>query len=103
MTKRPKAPAKTAEQVATERRLQVGLDKEIEEQEERFKSLARNRLGRQSLLSGAPRTPELAATAAGRGGGASLIRGIGGDTGRATPSTRAPTPRTIRTIRTAGK
>ncbi len=62
MTSQPKAPAKTAEQEAAERRTRSLLDKEIEESEGRFKALARGKLGRVSLLSGASATPEGAAT-----------------------------------------
>lgn len=66
---KPKAPAKTAEQVATEVRTRSLLDKEIEEEEDRFKVLASGRLGRKALLSGAPRSAREAASGATRGGG----------------------------------
>lgn len=61
----PRRPAKTAEQVALEKRQQTALDKEIEEQEERLGLFKRRSLGKASLLSGAART---ATEAAGRPG-----------------------------------
>lgn len=51
--KSPKAPKKTAEEVAVERRQTMLLDKEIEEEETRFKQLAGGKLGKKSLLAGA--------------------------------------------------
>ena len=53
------------------------LDKEIEEQEDRFRALSRGKLGRASLLAGAPRTR---GEAAGRGGmgGATTAGGFSG-------------------------
>jgi len=81
MVKRPRAPAKTAEQEAIEIRQRKALDKEIEEEEDRFKLLARGKLGRASLLSGAPRTVEEAAGGGGRGGRSgpsSLLPGLPG-------------------------
>jgi len=94
----PKRPAKTAEEKALEVRQRSLLDKEIEESEERFKMLARGKLGRASLLSGAAVTPATAAGAATRGGGGgagSLIGAAGrgttsGATSRATSGSRAP-------------
>lgn len=77
----PKAPVKTQQEKAIEVRQQKQLSKEIEESEERFAALARGKLGRSSLLSGAATT---AAQAAGgtRGGGSrtagSLLGGSGG-------------------------
>ena len=62
--KKPKAPQKTAQEVAVERRQSIMLDKEIEEQEDRFRALSRGKIGKASLLGGAPRTR---AEAAGRG------------------------------------
>jgi len=59
--KAPKAPKKTQEQVATERRQQFMLDEEIDETEGRLKAVARGKLGKASLL----------ASGAGRRGGAS--------------------------------
>ena len=59
--KSPKAPKKTQEQVATERRQQFMLDEEIDETEGRLKAVARGKLGKASLL----------ASGAGRRGGAS--------------------------------
>lgn len=52
--KRPKAPKPTAQQLAVERRQSMALDKEIEEQEERQRALARGQLGTRSLLGGVP-------------------------------------------------
>lgn len=52
---KPKKDKKTAEELALERNQRSLLDKEIETNEERFKLLARGKLGRQSLLSGGPR------------------------------------------------
>jgi len=43
--------AKTAEEIALERRQRSMLDEEIEESEERFKAMARGQKGRGSLLS----------------------------------------------------
>ena len=70
--KKPKAPKKTAQEVAVERRQTIMLDKEIEEQEDRFRALSRGKLGRASLLAGAPRTR---GEAAGRGGTRSTTAG----------------------------
>ena len=75
--KKPKKPKPTAQEVAATQRQQVALDKEIEEQEGRFKALARGKLGSASLLGGAPRTRGQAASGA-RGG----ARGAGGSAGR---------------------
>lgn len=60
--KRPKAPKPTAQQLAVERRQSMALDKEIEEQEERQRALARGQLGTRSLLGGVPRTARERAT-----------------------------------------
>jgi hypothetical protein len=81
--KKPKAPKKTAQEVAVERRQTIMLDKEIEEQEDRFRALSRGKRGSISLLGGAPRTREEAASrgrAAGLGGsaGRSLVGGMMG-------------------------
>jgi len=76
--KSPKAPKPSAQEVAIERRQQVALDKEIEEQEDRLRAATRNRLGTKSLLGGAPRSR---AESAGGGAGASPARtmlGMGG-------------------------
>jgi hypothetical protein len=96
---KPKAPKKTQEQVAGERRTQSLLDKEIEESEEKFKALARKKLGRQSLLSGAPRNITEAASGS-RGGGASgagsLLSGPGGggsSSGSSRSASRTPSVR----------
>jgi hypothetical protein len=84
--KKPKAPKKTAQEVAVERRQTIMLDKEIEEQEDRFRALARGKRGTVSLLGGAPRTREEAASrgrSAGLGGsaGRSLVGGMMGGMG----------------------
>lgn len=68
MAPKPKRPAKTAEEKALEKRQQIALDKEIEEQEERLSMFTRKSLGRASLLSGAPKTPQQAAGRATAGG-----------------------------------
>ena len=73
--KKPKAPKPTAQEVAVERRQTIMLDKEIEEQEDRFRALARGKRGTVSLLGGAPRSRE---EAAGRG----RTAGLGGSAGR---------------------
>ena len=52
--KAPKAPKPTAQQLAVERRQAAALDEEIREQEERFKAMARGKLGAKSLLGGVP-------------------------------------------------
>lgn len=68
---------KTAEEQALEKRQRSLLDKEIEKSEERFAALARGKLGRVSLLSGAPQTVEEAARGVPRGGaGAGSLLGV---------------------------
>jgi len=74
--KKPKKPKPTAQEVAVTQRQQVALDKEIEEQEGRFKALARGKLGSASLLGGAPRNRAESA------GGARGAKGAGGSAGR---------------------
>ena len=81
--KKPKAPKKTAQEVAVERRQQIMLDKEIEEQEDRFRALSRGKMGKASLLGGAPRTRAEAAGGrspamggAATGGRTSMVGGI---------------------------
>jgi hypothetical protein len=78
--RKPKAPKKSAQEVAVERRQQIMLDKEIEEQEDRFRAMSRGKLGKASLLGGAPRTRAEAAgrgaTAGGTGGRTSMVGGI---------------------------
>jgi hypothetical protein len=80
--RKPKAPKKSAQEVAVERRQQIMLDKEIEEQEDRFRAMSRGKLGKASLLGGAPRTrAEAAGRGATAGGGAtggrtSMVGGI---------------------------
>ncbi len=75
---KPKKAKKTAEQEATEIRTRSLLDKEIGEEEDRFKLLAMGKLGRSSLLSGAPRNIQEAAggvSRGGAGGAGSLLTG----------------------------
>lgn len=90
--KKPKAPKPTAQERAVEMRQQRALDEEIAEQEQRFKALARGKLGTASLLGGAPRTRQEAAmgrrgaggaAVAGRSliGGRGAMRGAGGQPG----------------------
>ena len=81
--RKPKAPKKTAQEVAVERRQQIMLDKEIEEQEDRFRALSRGKMGKASLLGGAPRTRAEAAGGrspamggAATGGRSSMVGGI---------------------------
>ena len=80
--KKPKAPKKTAQEVAVERRQTIMLDKEIEEQEDRFRAMSRGKLGRSSLLAGAPRTRgEAAGRGATAGGRTSMVGGMSGGYG----------------------
>ena len=78
--RKPKAPKKSAQEVAVERRQQILLDKEIEEQEDRLRVASRAKLGKASLLGGAPRTRAEAAgrgaTAKTTGGRTSMVGGI---------------------------
>ncbi len=76
--KSPKAPKPTAQQIAVERRQAVALDEEIREQEERFRAMARGKLGIKSLLGGVPSSR--AEAAGGRAGGstARTMLGMGG-------------------------
>ena len=77
--KSPKAPKPTAQQIAVERRQAAALDEEIREQEERFRAMARGKLGTKSLLGGVPRTrAEAAGTGAGRAAPARTMLGMGG-------------------------
>ena len=78
--KKPKAPEKTAEQLALEKRQQIALDKETEENERRLKQMARGTLGAESLLSGAQPTQQKVVSrgGGGGGGGGSLLSGAGG-------------------------
>lgn len=62
---KPKRPEKTAEEKAIETRQSMLLDEEIAESEEKLKAIAKGKLGRKSLLKGAPTTRGKAAT---RGG-----------------------------------
>ncbi len=81
--KKPKKPGKTPEQIANEVRIRRELDEVKEEEEERQAAIARGKLGRSSMLSGAPRT---IAESAGRpkqgggGGAGSLLSGVRGAT-----------------------
>ena len=90
--KKPKAPKPTAQEKAVEMRQQRALDEEIAEQEDRFRALARGKLGTASLLGGAPRSRQEAAmgrkgaggaAVAGRSliGGRGATRGAGGQQG----------------------
>ena len=76
--KKPKAPEPSAQELAVGQRQQRALDKEVEEQEQRFKALARGKLGSASLLGGAPRSRAEAATGArgAKGAGASAGRSM---------------------------
>lgn len=84
--KTPKAPKKQAQEIALERRQTMMLDEEIEEQEARFKAMARGKLGQASLLGGAPRNRAESAgggrasgsSGAGARSGGSLVGGIPG-------------------------
>ena len=79
--KSPKAPKPTAQQIAVERRQAQALDEEIREQEERFRAMARGKLGTRSLLGGVPRTrAEAAGTGAGRAAPARTMLDVGGVT-----------------------
>ena len=82
--KSPKAPKPTAQQIAVERRQAAALDEEIREQEERFRAMARGKLGTKSLLGGVPRSrAEAAGTGAGRAAPARTMLGMGGMGGAA--------------------
>ena len=82
--KKPKAPKPTAQEVAVTQRQQRALDEEIGEQEQRFKALARGKLGAASLLGGAPRSRTEAAMGgraskgAAAGAGRSMLGGLAG-------------------------
>ena len=83
--KSPKAPKPTAQQIAVERRQAAALDEEIREQEERFKALARGKLGTKSLLGGVPRSRQAAATGGGRATPARTFLGGGGGVSPSAP------------------
>jgi hypothetical protein len=91
--KAPKAPKPTAQQIAVERRQAAALDEEIREQEERFRAMARGKLGTKSLLGGVPRTRAEAAGGAGRAAPARTMLGMGGIGGVA-PRRAGSAPRT---------
>ena len=82
--KKPKAPKPSAQELAVGQRQQRALDEEIGEQEQRFKALARGKLGSSSLLGGAPRTRTEAAMGgraskgAAAGAGRSMLGGLAG-------------------------
>ena len=60
--KKTKKPQPSAQELAVTMRQTAALDKEVEEQEERLKAMARKKLGSVSLLGGAPRSRAEAAT-----------------------------------------
>ena len=82
--KKPKAPKPSAQELAVGQRQQRALDQEIGEQEQRFKALARGKLGSSSLLGGAPRSRTEAAMGgraskgAAAGAGRSMLGGLAG-------------------------
>jgi len=82
--KKPKAPKPSAQEVAMDIRQKRALDEEIGEQEQRFKALARGKLGSASLLGGAPRSRTEAAMGgraskgASAGAGRSMLGGLAG-------------------------
>ncbi len=86
--KKPKKPGKTAEQIANETRIRSQLDEEIREEEEREASIARGKLGRGSMLSGAPRTIAELAGRPNRGGGGGAGSLLSGVNRAATPKAR---------------
>ena len=88
--KRPKAPKPTAQQLAVERRQAQALDEEIREQEERFRAMARGKLGTKSLLGGVPRSR--AEAAGGRAGAAPARTMLGMGGGAAGPRPAGGTP-----------
>jgi hypothetical protein len=88
--KAPKAPKPTAQQIAVERRQAAALDEEIREQEERFRAMARGKLGTKSLLGGVPRSR--AEAAGGRAGAAPARTMLGMGGGAAGPRRGGGTP-----------
>ncbi len=58
MGSKAKKPKKTSEEKARERYQAIELDQQIAESEQKFKALARNKLGAQSLLGGAVDAPK---------------------------------------------
>ena len=85
--KSPKAPKPTAQQIAVERRQAAALDEEIAEQEERFRAMARGKLGTKSLLGGVPRSRTEAAGGRTGAAPARTMLGMGGMGGAATRRT----------------
>lgn len=57
MVSKAKKPRKSSEERARERYQKIELDQQIAESEQKFKALARNKLGAQSLLGGAVSAP----------------------------------------------
>lgn len=91
--KKAEKPEKTAEEMALEKRQRSMLDKEIGEQEELLKALARGRLGKKSLLKGAGAGPERKQ----RGGSILGSSGGGGGSGGGTRSSSAGANRSTMT------
>lgn len=58
MAKKAKKPKKSSEEKARERYQAIELDQQIADSERKFKALARNKLGAQSLLGGAAPKPK---------------------------------------------
>ena len=59
---KPKKPKKTAEEKAGEMRVRSLLDKEIEEEEDRFRMLSRGKIGSASMLGGAAKSRKASAS-----------------------------------------
>ena len=78
--KKPKKQKKTAEEMAMERRQTMMLNEEIEDQEDRFRKLARGSLGKKSLLSKSPSSRKESAGGAAKSAPkpAATYRGMGG-------------------------
>ena len=88
--KGPEKPEPTAQMLALERRQQMALDKEIEEMERRSKMMARNRLGGNTLLSGAEPTQERMVTRGESSGGAVASGSLLGSRGSSSGGGSAP-------------
>lgn len=80
---KPKAPKKTAEELALERSQKTMLNKERASTEDKLAALSRGKLGRASLLGNAARTQQEAA-----GGGRSSSGGGAGNLAGTTKNTR---------------
>lgn len=76
--KKPKAPKAGAQEIAMERRQSMLLDKEIEEQEQRFKKLSRGSLGTKSLLAKSPAADKAAAPTPAANKAPSMLAGLRG-------------------------